>query len=39
MLGSGNGLRRLAPDWWQAITWTDDDKIFVALWYHQASVS
>ena len=24
MFGSGNGL---ATDWWQAITWTDDDKI------------
>ena len=25
MFGSGNSL---ATDWWQAITWTDDDKIF-----------
>ena len=29
----------LATNWWQAITWTDDDKIFVAIWCHQASVS
>ena len=28
MFGSGNGL---ATDWWQAFTWTYDDKIFVAI--------
>ena len=36
MFGAGNGL---ATDWWQAITWTDDDKIFVAILCRQASVS
>ena len=36
MFGSGNGL---AIDWWQAITWTDNDKIFVTIWCHQASVN
>ena len=28
MFGSGNGL---ATGWWQAITWTNDDKIFVYM--------
>ena len=36
MFGSGIGL---ATDWWQAITWTNDDKIFVAIRCHQASMS
>ena len=36
MFGSGIGL---ATDWWQAITLTNDDKIFVTIWCHQASMS
>ena len=36
MFGSGIGLQ-LTTDWWQAITWTNDDKIFVTIWCHQAS--
>ena len=36
IFGSGNGLAR---DWWQAITWTTNDQIFVTIWCHRAIMS